>query len=179
LLDRVLRWLVDRRDSFQGLAHDVLGSRIHKSRLFRRENLRSWEPHCKQLWPPIARDACVIGVLVQKGGSRHYHDMFRGHSDNGGLPNLWCVELVAIRKQLGETELRTALYLAKGIPSNPDEALLWMAQVMGGLSDDREAHFARSRQRLVVFTDKKEAAKRARTETNEFWRGVVREVRVV
>jgi hypothetical protein len=105
--------------------------------------------------------------------------MFRRHSDNGGLPNLWCVEFVPIRKRLGETEKRTVLWLAKGIPKNETEALFWVAQVMGGLSDSREAHFARVRQRLVVYTDKKEAAKRARAETNEFWRAVVREVRVM
>ena len=105
--------------------------------------------------------------------------MFSGHSNNGGLPKLWCVELVPKRKRLGERELKRAIWLAKGLPKDPDGALLWMAQVVGGLEDSRESHFARVRQRLVVFTDRKEAARRARKETGEFWRGMVREVRVV
>ena len=89
------------------------------------------------------------------------------------------MELVPKRKRLGETEMKEALRLAKGMPAEPQEALLWMAQVLGGLADNREAHFARVRQRLVVFTDRAEAARLARKETDEFWRGAVREVRVL
>jgi len=50
---------------------------------------------------------------------------------------------------------------------------------MAGLQDDREAQFARVRQRLVVFTERKQAAGRAKKETNEFWSGKVRQVKIV
>ena len=53
--------------------------------------------------------------------------------------------------------MRKAVRLAKGMPTEPGAALLWIAQVVGGLQDNREARFARVRQRLVVFTDKKVA----------------------
>ena len=55
----------------------------------------------------------------------------------------------------------------------------WVAEIMAGLADEREAHFARVYQRLVVFTQKKQAAHRAKKETNEFWAGKVRPVKIV
>jgi hypothetical protein len=71
------------------------------------------------------------------------------------------------------------MWLAKGIPSDPNEALMWMAQVCSGVQDDRVPQFARQRQRLVVFKVKADAAKLARKKTNEYWSGKVRRVGVV
>lgn len=122
---------------------------------------------------------CPGWRLVREGRAVHDRSMLTRHSTNGGLPRLWCVELVPKRKRLGEAEMKKALRLARGMPSEPREALFWMAQVVEGLQDSREAQFARMRGRLIVFTEKKEAARRARRETNEFWSGKVREVRVV
>ena len=104
--------------------------------------------------------------------------MFTGHSNNGGLPKLWCVEVVPKRRRLGEAEKKEALSLAKRIPSDHRLASLCMTAILSRLEDDRTAYFARMRQRLVVFTDKKEAARRASQETNESWQGRVRAVRV-
>ena len=56
---------------------------------------------------------------------------------------------------------------------------MWMVQVLEGVQDHRARQFARVRQRLVVFADRKEAARHAREETNEFWSGKLRRVRVV
>lgn len=92
---------------------------------------------------------------------------------------MWCVEMVPKRKQFGDAEKKEALWMAKGIPKDPDGTLLWMAGVFCGLEDHREPRFAEVRQRLAVFTDKKQAAARARKATNEFWKGKVRAVRVV
>jgi hypothetical protein len=97
---------------------------------------------------------------------------------SGRTSKLWCAELVPKRKALGESEMKKAVRLAKGIPSDPDEALQWMAQVVGGLQDNRQPQFAREGQRLVVFRLKADAAKRARQETNEYWWGKVRPVKV-
>ena len=89
------------------------------------------------------------------------------------------VELVPKKKKLGDTDMKRAVEMAKGMPSDPDKALTWMAEVMAGISDNREACFARVRQRLVVFTERKQAAQRAKKETDEFWSGKVRPVKIV
>ncbi len=105
--------------------------------------------------------------------------MILRHSRNGGRLQLWCVELVPKRTKTFQEETKEALRLAGGMPKNEIQAFSWMAQVLEGVRDHREPHFARVRQRLVVFTDRKAAARRARKETNEFWTGKVRRVRVV
>jgi hypothetical protein len=87
--------------------------------------------------------------------------------------------LVPKKKKLGEAEIKRAVRLAKGMPNDPDKALRCMAEVFDGLSDNREPHFARVRQRLVVFIDRRKASVRARKETNEFWSGKVRSVRII
>jgi hypothetical protein len=92
---------------------------------------------------------------------------------------LWCVELVPKRKRLSDAEVKRVVGLAKGMPNDPEKARRWMAQVMAGVQDNREAHFARVRQRLVVFTERKEAAARAKKGTNEFWSGKVRPVKII
>ena len=97
----------------------------------------------------------------------------------GSAQELWCVELVPKRKKLSEADQEEAVRFAKGMPSDPDKALLWMAQAFTGLGGYREAHFARERQRLVVFKEKSRAAERARRETNEYWSGKVRLVKIV
>jgi hypothetical protein len=101
------------------------------------------------------------------------------YSNNGGQAKLWCVELVPKKKRMSETEIKRVAALAKGMPEDPERARQWMAQVMAGVQDNREAQFARVRQRLVVFTERKRAAAQARKETNEFWSGKVRPVRVI
>jgi len=100
---------------------------------------------------------------------------------NGGrsAQELWCVELVPKRKTLTGADKEEAVRFAKGMPSDPDKALVWMAQALTGLGDYQAAHFARDRQRLVVFKEKARAAERARKETNQFWAGKVRPVKVV
>jgi hypothetical protein len=102
------------------------------------------------------------------------------NSKNGETGSgLWCVELVPKRRRLDKKDAARVADLTKGIPDDPDEALLWMVQAVGGLADAREPKFARDRQRLVVFRVKKKAAERARKETDEFWTGKVRPVKVV
>lgn len=101
------------------------------------------------------------------------------YSNNGGAPKLWCVELVPKRKQFGEPAMKDLLWLAKGMPTELSQAFLWAAQAVAGLADNREARFARVQQRLVVFRDRTEAARRARKETDEFWVGKVRAVKVL
>ena len=78
-----------------------------------------------------------------------------------------------------EEEKRKVLQMAVGIPRDEKQALFWVAQVLEGVRGHREAQFARVYQRLVVFTDRKEAARHASKETNESWTGKVRRVRVV
>jgi hypothetical protein len=92
---------------------------------------------------------------------------------------LWCVELVPKRKKTIQEDVKEALGLAGGMPKDEIRAFFWMAQILEGVRDHREPQFARVYQRLVVFTDRKEAARRARKETGEFWTGRVRRVRVV
>jgi hypothetical protein len=106
--------------------------------------------------------------------------MLRVHVNNGGpAPTLWCVELVPKKEKLGDADMKRAVQMAKGMPSDPQKALAWMAEVMVGMSDNRGAHFARVRQRLVVFKDRKKAAAHAKKIANEFWSAHVRPVRVV
>jgi hypothetical protein len=101
-------------------------------------------------------------------------------SKNGSAEqDLWCVELVPKRKQLTDRDLKHAIWLARGIPADPIGELFWMAMVMGGLADDRGPDFARIRQRLVVFKNRKDALATARKEENEFWSARVRQVWIV
>src|SRR5436190_2082305 len=73
-------------------------------------------------------------------------------SKNGsGEHELWCVELVHKKKEMTDRDLAKVTWLAKGVPSDPDEALLWAAMILGGVADDRGPDFARVRQRLVVL----------------------------
>jgi hypothetical protein len=105
--------------------------------------------------------------------------MLLRRSRNGGPLQLWCVELVPKKWRTDQAELRQVLWLARGMPKDEMQALMWMAQVLAGVQDHRERQFARVYQRLVVFTDRKEAARHARKETNEYWTGKVRRVRAV
>jgi hypothetical protein len=105
--------------------------------------------------------------------------MIEIYDGGGSAARLWCVEVVPKKRNLDMTDAKKVAKLAKGIPDDPDQALLWVAQVFSGFGDVRQAAFARHRQRLVVFRDKRRAAEFARKETNEFWTGKVREVRVV
>src|ERR1043165_7160568 len=99
--------------------------------------------------------------------------MRRDHSNNGGpAPTLWWVEVVPLRKKLGDADMKRAVELAKGTPSDPQKALGW-------LTTSRFACFARVRQRLVVFRGKKKAAGQAKEEASEFWSAHVRAVRVM
>jgi hypothetical protein len=102
-------------------------------------------------------------------------------NSNNGKPGsgLWCVELVPKPTKLAVADEDGLVEFSKGMPGEPDKALVWMANAFTGLADHRTAHFARFRQRLVVFKEKRQAAAWARRETNEFWSGVVRAVRIV
>jgi hypothetical protein len=91
---------------------------------------------------------------------------------------LWCVELVPKLKRFTRNDALKVAKLAKGIPSDRARAEKWMAQVICGFTDERTPRFARDRQRLVVFKVKARAAKRAKNETNEFWSGKVRAVKI-
>jgi hypothetical protein len=97
----------------------------------------------------------------------------------GSAQELWCVELVPKLKKLSGADKEKAVRFAKGMPSDQDKALVWMAQAFTGLGDYRTAHFARERQRLVVFKEKARAAERAGRETNEYWSGKIRLVKIV
>ena len=101
------------------------------------------------------------------------------YDSGGAAPRLWCVEVVPKKRRLDESDARKVAKLAKGMPSEPVQALFWMAQVVGGFADMREAAFARQRQRLVVFRERRRAAEFARKKTNEFWTGKVRPVKVL
>jgi len=59
--------------------------------------------------------------------------------------------LVPKKKKLGEVEMKRAVALVKGIPKDPDKALHWMAEIMAGLQDDREAQFARELRLPIVL----------------------------
>jgi hypothetical protein len=87
--------------------------------------------------------------------------------------------MVPKRNKTFQEEVKEALGLAGGMPKDEIQAFFWMAQILEGVRDHREPHFARVNQRLVVFNDRKHAARRARKETSEFWSGKVRRVRVV
>jgi hypothetical protein len=76
-------------------------------------------------------------------------------------------------------DAREMVGLSKGVPDDPIQALFWVARAVNGFGDHRTAHFARDRQRLVVFKSKRRAAERARRETNESWSGKVRAVRII
>ncbi len=105
--------------------------------------------------------------------------MMNGMSISKAVEELWCVELVPKRRELDRAYIdRRLRWLAKGMPSDEIQALFWMAAVMTGLEDNREAHFVRKDRRLVVFKSKRDAAERARRETDEFWTGRVRVVKV-
>lgn len=86
------------------------------------------------------------------------------------------MELVPKKQPLSEAKM---MEMAKGIPNDVEGAFKWMAQVVVGIGDERRSTFARQRQRLLVFRSKARAAQVARKETNEFWTGRVREVKLV
>jgi hypothetical protein len=117
----------------------------------------------------VERDRCGI-----------FRGMLRNILNSGGaMPTLWCVELVPKRRNLTKADEERVLQMAKGMPSDPGQAFLWMVQVIGGMRDNREACFSRVRQRLVVFTERKKALAQARKEANESWSAHVRPVRVI
>ena len=118
-----------------------------------------------------------LGVVGD--GVWQHRGMNVNHTRNGGVPKLWCVEMVPKRRKFGRAEMEKVVRLGRGMPSDRDEAFMWMVQVVAGLEDHRGADFARVHQRLVVFTDRKEAVKRARKETNKFWYAKVRPVNVM
>jgi hypothetical protein len=110
---------------------------------------------------------------------QHSRLVMKNLNAGGSAQELWCVELVPKLKKLSGADQEAAVWFAKGMPSDPDKALAWMAQAFTGLGDYRTAHFARERQRLLVFKEKARAAERAKRETNEYWSGKVRPVRIV
>jgi hypothetical protein len=89
------------------------------------------------------------------------------------------VELLPKKKRMGEPDKKWVVELAAGLPKEPSKAVLWVASVMDGVRDNREAQFATVGQRLAVFTGKKKAALHAKKQTNEFWSAKVRAVRLL
>ena len=120
--------------------------------------------------------ALNFGMFHRQRLWQHPRLIMKNLNGGGSTQELWCVECVPKLKKLSEAE---AVQFSKGVPSDPDKALVWMAQALTGLRDYRTADFARDRQRLVVFKVKARAAERARRETNEFWSGKVRLVKIV
>ena len=120
-----------------------------------------------------------FGMFQRDSLWQHPHLLMKNLNGGGSAQELWCVELAPTRKKLSRADKEEAVRFAKGMPSDPDKALAWMAQAFTGLGDYRTAHFARERQRLLVFKEKARAAERAKRETNEYWSGKVRPVRIV
>ena len=120
-----------------------------------------------------------FGMFQRDSLWQHPHLLMKNLNGGGSAQEMWCVELVPKQKKLGGIDKEEAVRFAKGMPSDPAKALAWMAQAFEGLSDNRAAHFARERQRLVVFKEKAGAAKRAKRKTNEYWSGKVRLVKIV
>jgi hypothetical protein len=100
-------------------------------------------------------------------------------NDGGTAEELWCVELVPKLRRLTMDDARAAVKIAKGTPRNADEEFVWVMHILAGSGDERRPLFARERQRLVVFENKRDAAERARRKTNEFWTGKVRAVKII
>ncbi len=107
----------------------------------------------------------IVNMTLEKNGA-------------GAKEKLWCVELIPKREKLLPKNEGMLEWLAKGIPRDKDEIVVWTMTILNGLGDHREPIFLRVRQRLVVFRDKKKAANAAREHSNESWTAKVREVRV-
>jgi hypothetical protein len=106
--------------------------------------------------------------------------MLMTNSNNGGPgPELWCVELVPKPRRITMDDARRAVHIARGTPRDADEEFVWVVHILAGSGDERRPLFARERQRLVVFENKRDAAERARRKTNEFWTGKVRAVKFI
>jgi hypothetical protein len=120
-----------------------------------------------------------FGMFHRKKLWQHPRLLMKNLNGGGSAQELWCVELVPKLKKPSGADKEEAVRFAKGMPSDPDKARVWMAQALTGLGDYRTADFARDRRRLVVFKEKARAAERARKETNDYWSGKVRAVKIV
>ena len=76
-------------------------------------------------------------------------------------------------------DARAAVKIAKGTPRKADEEFVWGLHILHGLTDNRTPIFARERQRLVVFENRRDAAERARRDTDDRWTGKVRAVKII
>jgi hypothetical protein len=100
-------------------------------------------------------------------------------NDGGTAEELWCVELVPKLRSITMDDARAAVRIARATPRNADEELVWGMHILRGLTDKRTPMFARERQRLVVFENKRDAAERARRDTDDRWTGKVRAVKII
>lgn len=91
---------------------------------------------------------------------------------------IWCVLCIPIKHRDDATVQRDIKFLLDGPGTTDFQRICWVAKAMNGLDDHRTPCFSTRYQRLVVFHSRKAAAKHAKECTNEFWRGVVRQVRV-
>ena len=51
---------------------------------------------------------------------------------------LWCMELVSKKKKIGEKEMKRAVRFAKGMPSDPDQALEAHNRAVGQQNETRQ-----------------------------------------
>ena len=92
---------------------------------------------------------------------------------------LYCVALTPKKvRDVAEQERQLRLLL-NGPGETEIGKLLWVARAMTGIGDHREPKFLTHRQRLAVFSDRKQALAWAKKKENEFWKATVREVRVI
>lgn len=109
-------------------------------RLFRSSDLKQWE---NMGYVYTLRDNGTWQTTYQP---RDLTSFIPNH-DNP-KPTIWAPDLYYIKGTLWIAyALAYEVAVAKGIPSDPDTALLWMAQVLTGLEDYRTADFARDRAR--------------------------------
>ena len=80
------------------------------------------------------------------------------YSNNGGQAKL-CVELVPKKKKLGDAGMKRAVELAKGIPKDPDKALLWTAQIMAGLLPPSHRALTMNGSRTVLISRSRAVSK--------------------
>lgn len=92
---------------------------------------------------------------------------------------LYCVALTPKKVRNIAQEEQQLRMLLNGPGTTEMSQVLWVARAMAGIADHREPKFLTHRQRLAVFSDRKQARRWAEKAENEFWKATVREVRVV
>jgi len=98
------------------------------------------------------------------------------------MERMYCIECRPVLSQVKKEDFERVV---RGIPMEgeflEERQMLWVANVMTGLMDQRRPQYHKFRQRIAVWTDRKEAQRKASEmdRENTCWTNHVQEIRVI